>query len=274
MKCVKPVRVVDKSTAGGMSVPCGRCIACRLNYSSMWSLRMMHEKMMHEKSVFLTLTYRDECLPENMSLVKKDVQDFFKRLRKNTGQKVRYFLAGEYGDNFKRPHYHAVVYGMDSKSQSEFEKAWTNGFVYCGTVTDDSCTYVAKYVVKKKTGLQADIYKKNGVIPEFALMSRRPGIGGDYAKKYSDEIASRGFLLKKGNKVGVPRFYRGRVYGTDEDALLDVSRSEKRSSDSRKKKLEDIQKVGYDLIDKNEMLSRESRLNNLVAKTDLRKRKI
>jgi len=51
------------------------------------------------------------------SLIKRDVQLFIKRLRKEQdsrgSSKIKYYLVGEYGDLTKRPHYHAAIFGED-----------------------------------------------------------------------------------------------------------------------------------------------------------------
>lgn len=38
-------------------VPCGQCIACRLNKARQWSIRCMHEARYHSDNAFVTLTY-------------------------------------------------------------------------------------------------------------------------------------------------------------------------------------------------------------------------
>ncbi len=123
-----------------ITVPCGQCIGCRLEYSRQWAVRCMHENQLHDESCFITLTYNDKNLPENGVLIKKDFQDFMKRLRKNISPiKVKFFSAGEYGEvceicglskkfclrseckkfipTFGRPHYHALIFGYDFKDK-------------------------------------------------------------------------------------------------------------------------------------------------------------
>lgn len=91
-----------------IQVPCGRCLGCRLDHAKMWSDRCMLELQDHDEAYFVTLTYDDQHVTlsdENAAtLVKSDLQNFFKRLRKD-GQKIRYFACGEYGENTFRPHY-------------------------------------------------------------------------------------------------------------------------------------------------------------------------
>ena len=78
----------------------------------------MHEASMHMFNSFVTLTYDDDHLPEYNSLNYKHFQDFMKRLRKSHNR-VRFYMCGEYGEDFSRPHYHALLFNCffpDKKS--------------------------------------------------------------------------------------------------------------------------------------------------------------
>ena len=95
-----------------MTVPCGQCTGCRSEYSRQWALRNMHEaSLTPNNNSFITLTYNEKNLPQNNSLDKKAFPKFIRSLRqKNKGTKIRYYACGEYGDNFGRPHYHAILF--------------------------------------------------------------------------------------------------------------------------------------------------------------------
>ena len=80
-------------------LPCGQCIACRLNKSRDWATRCVLEAKMHDHNCFITLTYSEENCPHDGSLQKADFTNFIKRLRKNTGAKIRYYAAGDYEAN-------------------------------------------------------------------------------------------------------------------------------------------------------------------------------
>ena len=92
-----------------LALPCGRCVGCRLERSRQWAVRCMHEASMHMFNSFVTLTYDDDHLPEYNSLNYKHFQDFMKRLRKSHNG-VRFYMCGEYGEDFSRPHYHALLF--------------------------------------------------------------------------------------------------------------------------------------------------------------------
>lgn len=116
-------RYVPDIQPGDVPVPCGKCIGCRLDYSRSWADRMMLELDHSKKAVFLTLTYNNAHLHYTaneetgeygcMSLDKRDMQLFMKRLRKRYPNKeLRFYGCGEYGSQTWRPHFHIVVFGL------------------------------------------------------------------------------------------------------------------------------------------------------------------
>lgn len=148
---------------------------------------------------FVTLTYSDENLPPGGTLRPRDLQLFMKRLRKAFGGKLRYYGVGEYGDKSERPHYHLALFGYPqcSRGMTAIQRngkccqwcdlvaaSWGLGRIFIGELNEQTAAYVAQYVTKKLTSKEDPAL--NGRHPEFARMSNRPGIGGDFA----DEVAS------------------------------------------------------------------------------------
>ena len=203
-----------------VQVPCGKCVGCRLDHARMWSIRCVHESQMCVESMFLTLTFDDDCLIERgQNLDKRDLQLFNKRLRKFALSKLRYFACGEYGSLNGRPHYHELVFGyrfpdlepwssrdgVTCYRSATLESLWPYGFSLVGDVTPESCAYVARYVVKKQEteGRYVDRPK------EFVLMSRRPGLGRPWIDRYSGEVYGNesGTVLVGGYPCRPPRYY-------------------------------------------------------------------
>ena len=213
MKCLNGgIYVRAKGPIGNpVLVPCGQCIACRLNKARAWSIRCMHEARYHADNTFLTLTYDSDHLPASGSLVKSDLQKFFKRLRKR-GYLYRYYACGEYGDVGGRPHYHAILFGVSSRelrAQRDLADCWRFGMLHFGDVTIDSSNYVAGYVIKKQTGKEGKAYyKSKGLLAPFCLMSRRPGIGAQWRDEFGMDAVKRGFVTAKGKQYGLPRYYK------------------------------------------------------------------
>lgn len=213
-------------------LPCGKCIGCRLEQSRQWAVRCVHESSMHDENSFLTLTYNDEHLPEDGTLVKSHLQGFIKKLRRKTGKELRYYGCGEYGDKLGRPHYHIIVFGYEPKDKEvlvsgqvrrfknifstkiandlftskEIEERWGKGFCTAGSVSFDSAGYVARYCVKKISGDKA-ISHYGKKIPEFAIMSRKPGLGKLWIEKYLTDVYPKDFFTLDGVKMRPPRYY-------------------------------------------------------------------
>lgn len=226
-----------------VSVPCGYCVFCRLSRARSWAIRIMNETQMSGDSCFITLTYADEYLPEGKTLVKKHFVDFMRRLRKKFGVGIRYFQCGEYGDKYGRPHYHAIIFNLDFPDKrlvsesigyklydSEIlSRLWTFkgapspiGMVRVGSVTFESAAYVARYVMKKRYGDSA-VAHYAGREPEYCTMSRMPGIGLSWFKKFWSDVYPRDEMPVKG-KNGIyvtrpPRYY-DRLLESDNPSLM------------------------------------------------------
>lgn len=217
-------------------MPCGRCVTCRLKNSSDWSFRMLCEAKMHPTSSFITLTFSPDNVPTDGSLNVDTFKDFMKRLRRRLdyyyGVKIRFFHCGEYGDLNFRPHYHAVIFGWDfpdkivwKNSPSGFticrspllEELWPFGFSSVGAVSFESCAYVARYVLKKRSGdLARERYERVDpftgelfiIQPEYATMSRMPGIGYDFFKSHYTDIYPKDFMtFGDGRRLQPPPYF-------------------------------------------------------------------
>lgn len=216
-----------------VELPCGQCIGCRLERSRQWAIRCVHEASLYERNCFVTLTYDNEHLPKDGSLDVRHFQLFMKRLRKEfSDQRIRFFHCGEYGETFKRPHYHACLFNFDPGDKvlwsvrdgvrlytsENLSELWSQGFVTVGDVTFESAAYVARYITKKVTGALAeshyvDISPSGEVLaerkPEYITMSRRPGIGKGWYEKYGYATFPSDFVVMRGMKMKPPKFYAG-----------------------------------------------------------------
>lgn len=222
-----------------VTLACGRCSGCLFERSRQWSIRCLHENSMHNSSCFLTLTYDDDNLPLHGTLVKKHVQDFMKRFRRRISSKIRYYYCGEYGEKFRRPHYHLLIFGYDFDDKILHTRSngipiyispflsdlWKFGYSSIGDVTFQSAGYVARYVMKKVTGDRADAHYLSApdsdgvchpILPEFTDMSRRPGIGKTWFDANKDSLR-KDFLTVDGKKHKPPLYY---------DALFEIDNPE------------------------------------------------
>lgn len=176
MLCARPYR------KGVLEFGCQRCGPCLKNKVRLWVGRMLLELKEHKDSAFVTLTYNEENKPKDGSVVKKDLQDFLKRLRFRLGdRKIRYFGVGEYGTQSWRPHYHLIIYGLSIFEGEEVKLAWNKGFVHMGCAEPKSMAYVCSYVLKNMTNKKDR--RLEGRKEEFSLMSRKPAIGSGVVER-------------------------------------------------------------------------------------------
>lgn len=177
---------------GGTPFGCGQCLPCRINRRRQWTWRQYLESLMHESSIFVTLTYDDQHLPPNGELCPEHVQLFLKRLRSALSPaKLRYFFVGEYGPETLRPHYHASIFGMDVHQSALIWEAWGQGEPrFCPVYEFNELTaqYISGYVVKKLT--DSTDPRLSGKFPEFARMSNRPGIGSSAMQLIAKQLST------------------------------------------------------------------------------------
>lgn len=203
-----------------VTLPCGQCIGCRLERSRQWAIRCVHEATLYNQNCFITLTYDNANLKSD-SLNKRDYQLFMKRLRKKFGNEIRYFQCGEYGELHQRPHYHALLFNHDFQDKilftqregislytsQELNRLWPYGFSTIGGVTFESAAYIARYTLKKVTGIPAEQHYK-GRLPEYITMSRRPGIAKEWYNKHYQDIYPHDYLIiRDGLKCRPPKYY-------------------------------------------------------------------
>lgn len=215
---------------GELELPCGQCIGCRMRRASDWSLRVMHEAQLWQHNCFVTLTYAPGNLPAEGSLEHRDFQLFIKRLRKRHNKPVRFYMAGEYGPETQRPHYHACLFNRNfydrkpagtSESGAEFfdseelTEIWGLGRASVQDLTAETASYCARYIMKKVLGHNAenayDWIDKEGEVhkrkPEYAAMSLKPGIGAEWFKQYQRDVFPSDTCVQNGVIRQTPKYY-------------------------------------------------------------------
>lgn len=233
-----------------VTIPCGKCIGCRLEYSKKWAIRCVHEAAMWENNIFLTLTYNDDHLPhgdDGATLVKRDFQLFMKRLRKKYGKGIRFYGCGEYGEKYQRPHYHVIIFNLLLSNlvlvrngkyplykDDVIGRLWTKGFHSIGEVNFETSAYVARYILKKHD--RKDYGKRE---KEFVLMSRRPGIGLEWLKKNKDDVypLDAVFMQREGKliKMKPPRYYDNKFESFDAKSLQTIMKVKRRRLNFRER---------------------------------------
>lgn len=253
-----------------MLIPCGQCIGCRIRQREDWTTRIELEARQwpKERVWFITLTYDDahvpgmilktgellrkaqyvwkpgEEAPESVqTLLYTDVQKFLKRLRKAYKAQLRFFCAGEYGEQTARPHYHMILYGWEPTDLKQLYKIHHNGYytsewmksiwgmgqIQIAQATPETYRYVAGYVTKKMyeiDGEKANVYYKLGQQKPFACMSLKPGLGEAYYQEHKAEIWRQGYIqCTNGKRAQIPRYYEKMMEKENPERLWRIKRS-------------------------------------------------
>lgn len=168
-------------------------------------------------------------------LSRRDLQLFTKRLHmavvRKSGEGVRYFACGEYGETTGRPHYHIAIFGENFSDDRYFWKStraghplyrssrlaalWNKGDADIGELTFESAAYIARYITKKITGEKAIEHyrretpegKEYWLPPEFSVMSRRPGIGRTWIDTFKTSVYPHDRVVINERAAKPPRYY-------------------------------------------------------------------
>lgn len=185
-------------------------------------LRAWHESKMHENSIFLTLTYSPEHL-ESPFLIYRHWQTFIKDLRDRVGylpeERISVMVTGEYGEENKRPHWHALLFNYCPHDQKKLRKTergdqvfeshfltdlWSKGNVEYGAVTLESARYVASYALKKLVHGKDQDHRYH----PLHKTSSKNAIGKSWIEKYWKHTFENGFVvLADGSEGNIPRYY-------------------------------------------------------------------
>ena len=258
-----------------VAVPCGQCVGCRLERSRQWALRCLHESKLYEENCFITLTFNDQHLPADWSLNHDHWVKFYKKLKSRVAyhvsdekaEGIRFYMCGEYGTRYGRPHYHACLFNYDfpdkkyKRVNQVGDKIYTSellddvwgqadaGMCEIGSVSFESAAYVARYIMKKVTGDEADVYytyvddygEVHNRKPEYTNMSRRPGIGKGWYEKWSKDVFPADYIIHNGVKHRPPRYYEGlfemthQSPGTLANKMMHIKAKRKRGAARHKK---------------------------------------
>lgn len=220
----------DGSYLSRINVPCGKCENCIRRKRMEWCFRMEEELKISKNALFVTLTYDDEHLPidkyKNVTLKQEHLVNFFKRLRINTERnniitpeiwlhgitkkdKIKYYACGEYGEQYGRPHYHAIIFNASTRL---IKDSWGMGLIDSKPATRQSIAYVTKYMDKWRNKKQD--WKK---AKEFNIQSK--GLGKEFIKRmktfYKNNLDINYMVNSRGIKIPLSRYYNLKILNED-----------------------------------------------------------
>lgn len=216
----------------------------------------MQEEKITRSAYFITFTYDNNNCPISrngfMELRKKHVQDLLKRVREHhTRAKgyadIRYFAVGEYGGNFRRPHYHMLLFNSELKliigekharmverkvlaldGETPFiSPLWQFGHITIGAVSDASVGYTCKYMLKD----WKPMHRNDDRQPQFRLMSK--GLGLNYLTPamiqwHKADLVNRLYCnVGEGKKCSMPRYYKQKLFAAIYEDEIEALRARK-----------------------------------------------
>lgn len=232
MRCIRPLKAsqspdgkitfnYNQSIPGmvGFEFECRKCLPCRLNIAREKAIRAYHESSQHEDNIFLTLTYDDDHIGDNV-LQYRDFQLFMKKLRLTKPDNYMPFMVtGEYGEKTKRKHWHAIIFNYSPSDATykyttdlnykvfeseKITKLWKKGNCEFGDVSLDSASYVARYSAKKLCHGKDEDHQYHPV----HKVSTKRAIGRSWIEKYHEHTFQNGFVvLPNGETAKIPRYY-------------------------------------------------------------------
>lgn len=270
-------------------IPCRKCEGCRADQMKEWAVRCMAEASCWENNWFVTLTLSDDNLKDHIydeiitpkgitycddgtwgaslqqgkgSEIEKFMKDLREYFRYHYGETdIRFYMCGEYGSLYGRPHYHMILFNLNLKPDKlkawkltpegmlyrseEIEKIWGKGFVTVAEVNMLTCQYVAGYVLKKfRNGWGDEYYYQEGRIPEYHNESRRPGIGKIYYDQHKDEIYTTDEIIIAGSRMtkpAKPPAYYDRLFDLEEPVNMKKIKAQRQHTAVLNMQVEDSQ---------------------------------
>lgn len=196
---------------GTVQLPCGYCLNCRKDKQNYYIDRANYEYCKRLTASFVTFTYSDLWLPKlavrdfdgsfifddehgskvlRASLDYRDLTKFIDNIRHYIVSHpdiqgvlcqpdFSYIYCGEYGDEFGRPHFHVLFFGLDfAYCKKLIFESWKYGFIDVLPLLDGGIRYVCKYMDKQTFGALAEYqFDLKGLARPKIRMSRGFGKG-------------------------------------------------------------------------------------------------
>lgn len=175
-------------------VPCRKCPVCLRHRANLWRVRAAEEIRASSRTWFATFTVNpfnrvlvdikrskgaqtpEEIFVSRHKILSRELTLYFKRIRKNTGVKLRFFLVAEmHKDGW--PHYHALIHELGFNiSKRQLEADWSLGFTSFKLVPPGYKNvegYLTKYIAKQalariraslRYGTPYGIVKRDGLL--------------------------------------------------------------------------------------------------------------
>jgi hypothetical protein len=181
--CVNLLSEREAASVATIETPCRKCDPCLITRSQLWAARARDEITISSRTWFGTLTLapasalrlryetelqqaerghtlgelsEDELFTAMSKAASADLTKWLKRIRKNSGAKLRYLLVCEKhegeGPHHGLPHWHVLIHETEGKvTKAKLEASWRYGFSHFRLVDKQqtrTAWYVCKYLSK------------------------------------------------------------------------------------------------------------------------------
>lgn len=217
-----------------VSVGCGNCMECRKQKANEWRTRLYEEIQHHKYNYFVTLTFAPEQLEklcktyklnECNAIAGKAVRLFLERVRKEKKTSLKHWLITELGQhNTERIHLHGIIFNDMPITNEWLQEKWQYGESDTGKYCNGrTINYIVKYVTKVDTthkNFKAQIFCSKGIGSQYI---------NDFAKRkhqYKGTETKEYYTLPDGRKIGLPIYYRNKLFTEEEREKLWINRIE------------------------------------------------
>lgn len=261
MSCSRPFfkeNIVDHN-GKPVPIPCRTCECCRADITSQWKDRCKYEFGKYGVGAFVTFTYDDDHLYyadgfDRPSLNYEHFHKFMDSIRhriKNPTDKMKkqlirsvpnfkFLAVGEYGDQFERPHFHCLFFGLDFSECKDFlRSSWKYGAIEVDPIKPGAFGYVIKYVQKQVFGqLRDELYYNKGVLPPKMFVSTGLGAGLYYDNQ--QDFLKYGYIRDGQKRISVPSYYAKKISVLTEDWIVNMDVLHREDELRRYKKYVDL----------------------------------
>lgn len=217
-----------------IEIPCGWCLQCKKKKAREWQIRLAEEIKRDGRARGVTFSFSDQSFRDLIydahtddanTIAKLAIKRFRERWRAKNRQSIKHWFVTEIGGRgSERLHIHGIIW--TNEPIKEIEKRWGYGNVKEGEkVTPRTTSYMTKYMTKGN--LEEKEYK--------AIVLPSPGLGSGWLKsedakkcKYVKDGKTREYMVTtKGQKVGLPDYYRKKIYTERERELLQLEKMDR-----------------------------------------------
>lgn len=210
-----------------IEIKCGVCSECRKSKANQWKIRIIEELKVNPKAIFVTMTFSNEALEQlnyndkkPNQAVGRAIELFRKRWYKKYKKPIKHWLVTEKGDEYtKRIHLHGLIW--TDLTEEQFEKDWGYGWVYFGYETSlRTINYIVKYITKEDPAnpdFKGKVFASKGIGASYIAEGRK-------TNKFNEDKTEERYRLPNGIKVGLPVYYRNKIYSGTEREMLRIQK--------------------------------------------------